>query len=126
MYSKEMKFVETHEWVKLEHDDEVQVGITDHAQGLLGDLVYVELPKVGQQVKAGDPIGVIESVKAASDIYSPVTGEVIEVNDEVISDPTLVNAKPHTAGWLFRVRLNNLDELEGMLNVNKYQALIGK
>lgn len=125
MYSNDMKFVDTHEWIKNIDAETVTVGITHHAQELLGDLVYVELPGVGTVVNAGDTIGVVESVKAASDLYSPISGEIIEVNENVISDPTLANSEPHTDGWLFKLKLSNSSELDGLLSADKYKALIG-
>ncbi len=125
MYSDDMKFVDTHEWIKSESDDVVVIGITNHAQELLGDLVYVELPSIGSIVNLGDTVGVVESVKAASDLYSPLSGEVIEVNDEVSGDPTLANTDPHNAGWIFKLKLSNKDELAGLLSADKYKALIG-
>lgn len=125
MYENNMKFVESHEWVKLDNDHVVSVGITHHAQGLLGDLVYIELPSVGQEINFHDTIGVIESVKAASDLYSPVSGEVIEVNDAVVSDPTLANTSAHTDGWLFKVKLSDLSQLDKLLSADDYKKLIG-
>lgn len=125
MYTNEMKFVETHEWIKNESDDVVQVGITNHAQELLGDLVYVELPTVGIAIDAGATIGVVESVKAASDLYSPLSGEVIEVNENVVNDPTLANTDPHGAGWLFKLKLSNPEEVSSLMSADKYKALIG-
>lgn len=125
MYSNDMKFVDTHEWVRLEADGVASVGITNHAQELLGDLVYVELPTVGASIATGDTIGVVESVKAASDLYSPVAGEVVEINDEVVADPTLANTEPHAAGWLFKVKLADVAELDGLMSADKYKALIG-
>jgi len=125
MYTADMKFVDTHEWVRAENGDEVSVGITHHAQELLGDLVYVELPAVGQTIKTGDTIGVVESVKAASDLYSPVSGQITAINDAVVSDPTLANSEPHTAGWLFKVKLDDIAELDTLLSADKYKSLIG-
>lgn len=125
MYSNDMKFVDTHEWVRLEADGVVSIGITNHAQELLGDLVYVELPAVGASIATGDTIGVVESVKAASDLYSPIAGEVVEVNDAVVADPTLANTEPHAAGWLFKVKLADVAELDGLMSADKYKALIG-
>lgn len=116
-YSKE------HEWAKLE-GDEVVVGITDFAQAQLGDVVYVELPKVGEQVKQMKEMGVIESVKTASDLFSPVSGEVVAVNEAVASEPQLVNESPYERGWLIRVRPDNPDELRQLLSAAEYEALI--
>ena len=125
MYNNDMKFVDTHEWIRQESDDVVIIGITNHAQELLGDLVYVELPSVGSIVSNGDTIGVVESVKAASDLYSPLSGEIIAVNDEVATDPTLANTDPHNAGWIFKLKLANKDEVAGLMSADKYKSLIG-
>lgn len=99
------RFTKTHEWVKDEGGGEALVGITDHAQSQLGDVIFLELPKVGVRLKAGTRFGTIESVKAASDLYSPVTGEVVAVNHDVSNSPELVNQDPHERGWLIRVRV---------------------
>ena len=125
MYNNDMKFVDTHEWVRQESDDVVIIGITNHAQELLGDLVYVELPNVGAIVSSGDTIGVVESVKAASDLYSPLSGEIIAINEEVATDPTLANTDPHNAGWIFKLKLANKDEVAGLMSADKYKSLIG-
>ena len=125
MYNNDMKFVDTHEWVRQESDDVVIIGITNHAQELLDDLVYVELPSVGSIVSNCDTIGVVESVKAASDLYSPLSGEIIAVNDEVATDPTLANTDPHNAGWIFKLKLANKDEVAGLMSADKYKSLIG-
>lgn len=125
MYTNDMKFVETHEWVKVINDSEVIIGITHHAQELLGDLVYVDLPKNGSEIKAHDTIGVVESVKAASDLYSPLSGTIIEVNENVVNDPTLINNSPHTEGWLFKLKLSNTAELTSLMNLDTYKKLIG-
>ena len=125
MYTQDMKFVDTHEWVREEQDGIVSIGITQHAQELLGDLVYIELPKAGQEIVKGTTIGVVESVKAASDLYAPISGTVVACNEAVVSDPTLANSDPHTAGWLVKVKLSNSDELTKLMPADKYQALIG-
>jgi glycine cleavage system H protein len=125
MYTNNMKFVDTHEWIVEEPGDIVLVGITYHAQELLGDLVYIELPKIGSQIKINDVIGVVESVKAASDLYSPISGEVVALNDEVVTDPTLANTDPHGKGWLLKIKLNDTNELTGLLSSDQYRALIG-
>lgn len=125
MYTNDMKFAETHEWIKIDGSNQVIVGITHHAQELLGDLVYLELPQVGKSVKARDTIGVVESVKAASDLYSPVSGKVIAVNDNAVQDPTLINSSAHTDGWLFKLELTDITELDKLLNAADYQKLIG-
>ena len=100
----ELRYTEEHEWVAID-DDTASVGITDYAAGQLGDVVYVSLPSVGAAVTAGDPCGEVESTKSVSDLYSPVDGEVVEINEELNDDPGLVNAEPYGAGWMFRVRV---------------------
>ena len=125
VYSDDMKFVDSHEWVKLGSNNEVVIGITEHAQGLLGDLVYVELTQVGQRVNSRGVMGVLESVKAASDLYAPLTGEVVAVNQAVIDDPTLVNRSPHTDGWLVKIRLDNTSQLDSLMDASTYKKSIG-
>jgi len=120
----ELKYAKTHEWVRLS-GDLATVGITDHAQHELTDIVFVELPDKGRQLKAGEACAVVESVKTASDIYSPVTGEVVEVNPAVVKDPALVNNEPYAGGWFFKVRLTPPGQLTGLLSAAEYQAQIG-
>ena len=117
----ERYYTETHEWVTVE-DGVATVGITDFAQGQLGDVVFLELPTVGREVEAGDTMGVIESVKAASDLYSPVAGSVVEVNDTLNDNPEKINQDPYGAGWLIKVRLNG-DLSEGLLDEQGYRAM---
>jgi glycine cleavage system H protein len=114
-----------HEWAKPE-GGEVVVGITDFAQQQLGDVVYVELPRVGDQVRQGKVMGVIESVKAASDLFSPVTGEVIAVNDGAVSEPQKVNDAPYADGWLIRVRAHSADELNNLLSARDYDSHVSE
>jgi len=116
-----LRYAKTHEWIRLEGDGTATVGISDHAQDAMGDLVYVQLPEVGEQKVAGDEAGVVESVKAASDIYSPVDGEIIEVNGELEDTPELVNEDPYDRGWLFRLRLNDAQQVEELLTADQYQ-----
>ncbi len=125
MYSNDMKFVDTHEWVKVISDDLVVIGITQHAQELLGDLVYVELPKIGSTVNFNQVIGVVESVKAASDLYSPISGEVNELNEALVADPTLANSDPHGEGWLFKAKLADVAQLNNLMPAEEYKASIG-
>lgn len=125
MYTNDFKFVDTHEWVGKADGNIVTVGITHHAQELLGDLVYVELPDIGKQINFNETIGVVESVKAASDLYSPVSGEVTEINPAVVSDPTLANTDPHGEGWLFKVKLTDLAQLDNLMSADEYKASIG-
>lgn len=116
----DLKFTPTHEWLKKEQD-EVIVGITDHAQQLLGDMVFVELPEVGDSVNAGDELGVVESVKAASDFYAPISGVVTAVNETVIADPALVNTDPYAAGWLVKLKPTDSSEIANLLSAEQYQ-----
>lgn len=117
----ELKYVATHEWARLEEDGSVSVGISDHAQNALGDVVYVELPEIGQQISAGDEAGVVESVKAASDIYSPVTGTVVAVNVDLEDEPERVNQDPYGDGWFFRLEPDDVGDLEDLLDAESYQ-----
>src|SRR5690606_2011749 len=118
---KELKYLSSHEWARVEEDGTVTIGITDHAQEALGDVVYVEVPEVGSTVSVGEEAGVVESVKAASDIYSLVSGEVIEVNEVLQDAPETVNSSPYDEGWFFRVRPDDLAELEEALSADEYQ-----
>ena len=121
----ELRFAESHEWARLEADGSVTVGISDHAQEALGDVVFVELAEVGKVFAAGDAAGVVESVKAASDIYSPVSGEVIAVNDELADAPESLNEKPYEA-WIFKLKPSNPADLEKLLDAAGYKAAIGE
>lgn len=120
----DLKFQKSHEWARVEDAGQVRVGISDHAQGLLGDLVYVELPKVGDRVEAGSGCAVIESVKAASDIYAPVSGEVVAVNDALADKPEMINEDAYGDGWLFVVKNTDADELDALLGPDDYAELI--
>lgn len=117
----ELKYAASHEWARLEGDI-VTVGITDHAQDALGDLVYVELPEVGAQVAAGDEAGVVESVKAASDIYAPVSGEIVAVNEALIDAPEIVNSEPYGDGWLYQIKVSDVSELDKLMSAADYAA----
>lgn len=119
----DLRFCPSHEWVRLEGDI-ATVGISDHAQEELTDVVFVELPVIGRVVDGGDPTAVVESVKAASDIYAPVGGEIIEGNPEVEADPSLVNTDPYGKGWIFKLRVKNPAEVEAMLSPEAYAAHI--
>jgi glycine cleavage system H protein len=120
----ELKYTAEHEWIRSNGDGTVTIGVTDHAQDQLGDLVYVETPEVGQAVAAGDDCAVVESVKAASDVYSPVDGEVVEVNEALVDSPELVNQEPYGEGWLFRVKTD--DDLESFLDAEAYADIIAE
>jgi len=116
----ELKYATSHEWVRNEGDGIVTVGITEHAQGLLGDMVFVELPEVGDNVSTGDDVAVAESVKAASDIYAPISGEVVEVNEDLEDSPELLNSDAFGDGWLFKVKVDDAAELEALLDAEGY------
>jgi glycine cleavage system H protein len=120
----ELKYAKSHEWVRVAGDT-ATVGITDHAQHELTDVVFVELPEVGRKIKAGDACAVVESVKTASDIYSPVSGEVSEVNKAVVDNPALVNTEPYDGGWFFKIKLSDTAELSGLMGAEQYTAQIG-
>ncbi len=116
----DLRYRDSHEWVRLEDDGSVVVGITDHAQAALGDIVFVELPEPGMSYAQGDACAVVESVKAASDIYSPISGEVIEFNASLEDDPGLVNTDPYGDGWLFSITPSDPDEIDGLLSKKEY------
>lgn len=118
----ELKYASSHEWARLEEDGTVTVGITDHAQDALGDVVYVEAPEVGAELEAGEEAGVVESVKAASDIYAPISGEVIAVNEALEEAPETVNDHPYEDGWFFKLKPADTAELDNLLSAEDYQA----
>jgi glycine cleavage system H protein len=120
----DLKYTKSHEWVRLQ-GGEATIGITDYAQHELTDVVFVELPEQGKQVKAADACAVIESVKTASDIYAPVSGEITSPNKAVTENPALVNSEPYGAGWLYKIKMSSPDELKGLLTAEQYQAQIG-
>lgn len=117
-----LKYASSHEWARTDEDGNITVGITDHAQDALGDVVFVELPEVGTHFDAGDEAGVVESVKAASDVYAPVSGEVIEVNGKVEDDPETVNAEPYGDGWFYRLKPSDTSELDNLMSAEDYQT----
>ena len=115
-----LKYLSSHEWVKLEDDGTVTVGISDHAQDLLGDIVFVELPEVGQELGAEEEAAVVESVKAASDIFSPIGGKVTEINEKLLDEPDLVNVSPYEDGWFFKMQPDDLESLKSLLSSEEY------
>jgi glycine cleavage system H protein len=119
----ELLYRESHEWVRYDEDGTATVGITDHAQAQLGDMVYIEVPEPGMSYEQGDACAVVESVKAASDVYCPLTGEVIETNSALEDSPELVNTDPYGDGWLFRMQLSDLSEIDGLLDPVAYAEL---
>ncbi len=120
----ELKYATSHEWVRDEGDGTFPVGITEHAQGLLGDMVFVDLPDVGDDIDAGEDCAVAESVKAASDIYAPISGKIVEINEELEDSPELVNTDPFSEGWLFRVKSSDESELDSLLDADGYAESI--
>ena len=121
----ELKFLSSHEWVLVE-GDVATVGVSDHAQELLGDLVFVELPEVESSVAVGDSVGVIESVKAASDTYAPFSGEIIEVNTELEDSPERINDDPYGDGWMYRIKIEDMDEIDNLLDADAYAEAIAE
>ncbi len=121
---QELKYTKSHEWVRVEEDGTLTVGITEHAQGLLGDMVFVELPEVGESYEAEQDCAVVESVKAASDIYCPVEGEVVAVNEELEDAPEQINVNAYHEGWIFRLKPSNPDDLDNLMNADDYAALV--
>ena len=119
----ELKYTDSHEWLRTEDDGLITVGISDHAQALLGDLVFVELPEAGTEFVAGDECCVVESVKAASDVYMPISGEIVEVNEALADEPEIINSSPYDNGWLFKV-LPSANELDDLMDADAYQAEI--
>lgn len=120
----DLKYSKSHEWVRLAGDT-ATIGITDHAQQELTDIVFVELPATGRKVKAGEPCAVVESVKTASDIYAPVSGEILETNKSVVDEPALTNTEPYARGWFFKMKLSNPDELSSLMSPDQYKAQVG-
>lgn len=116
-----LKYTESHEWVNADENGNARIGISDHAQEALGDLVFVELPAVGDEINQGDPTAVVESVKAASDIYTPLSGKVIAVNEDLDGDPAIINSDPYNDGWLFELELSDVEELEGLKDAEAYE-----
>ncbi|MGH7950690.1 MAG: glycine cleavage system protein GcvH [Limisphaerales bacterium] len=120
----DLKYAKSHEWVRVSGDT-ATVGISDHAQAELTDIVFVELPEVGRTVKAGDACAVVESVKTASDVYAPVSGEIVEINKTVSDNPALVNSEPYGGGWFFKIKLSNPAELNSLLSPDDYKKQLG-
>ena len=120
----DLKYLDSHEWARLEADGTVTIGISDHAQAALGDLVFIDIPEAGRKFKAGEAFAVVESVKAASDVYSPISGEVIANNDAITKAPELINQSPYGEGWLIKVRPSNPAELNSLLDAVAYKAVV--
>ncbi len=122
----ELKYTKTHEWVRVESDGSITVGITEHAQELLGDMVFIELPEAGSALKGDQDSAVVESVKAASDVYAPVAGEVVAANELLADNPELVNKAPYGDGWLFSMKPANVDDVKGLLDADAYAAMVAE
>lgn len=122
-FPEDLRYAATHEWVRVEEDGTVTVGISDHAQELLGDIVFIELPQEGANVSAEQEISVVESVKAASDIYAPISGEIIAVNEDLMDAPEVVNSSPYTDGWFCRILPSDESELEDLLDADSYAKI---
>ena len=116
----DLKFRTSHEWVRVEENGTVTVGISDHAQDLLGDIVFVELPDIGSQISSEDEVAIVESVKAASDVYSPISGEVIEVNELLLDTPETINESPYSDGWFYKIQPDDINELDELLSPDEY------
>jgi len=119
-----LKYTESHEWVEADEHGNARIGISDHAQAALGDLVFVELPIVGDEISQGDPCAVVESVKAASDIYTPVSGKVVAINEDLDIDPAIINSDPYGDGWLFELELIDDEELDGLKDAEAYEETL--
>ena len=119
-----LKYVASHEWLRQEEDGSITVGITHHAQDLLGDIVYVELPEVGENVAVDAEIAVVESVKAASDVYAPIAGEILAVNEALVDAPEIINEDPYGEGWFFKINPENVDDYENLMDADEYQDSI--
>jgi len=115
-----LKFTESHEWVKDNGDNTITIGISEHAQQMLGDVVFVDLPEVNSEIDAGDSFSLVESVKAASDIYSPITGEIVEINEELEDSPELINEEPYEGGWIAKIRMSDAAELNALTDAEEY------
>lgn len=120
----DLKYVKSHEWVKKLPDGTVLIGITDYAQGSLGDLVFVEVPKVGRKLAAGEACAVVESVKAASDVYAPIAGEVVDANPKLVDAPETLNTDPYEAGWLWKLKPANAADIDGLLDAAGYEKVV--
>ena len=120
----DLKYVASHEWLRQEEDGTITVGITHHAQDLLGDIVYVELPEVGEHVDVDAEIAVVESVKAASDVYAPIAGEILAVNEALVDAPETINEYPYGEGWFFKIKPDNADDYQGLMDADEYQDSI--
>jgi len=120
--SNQVRFLASHEWGRIDEEGVLTVGISDHAQDLLGDIVFIELPDIGKELEAEEETAIVESVKAASDVYTPLSGEVIEINEKLLDEPELVNSSPYEDGWFFKIRLNEASAFEDLMTEEEYNA----
>ena len=121
-YATEVRYLATHEWGRIDEEGILTVGISEHAQDLLGDIVFVELPDIGKELDAEEESAIVESVKAASDVYAPLSGEVIEVNEKLLDEPEIVNSSPLEDGWFFKIKLNDASSFENLMTEEEYNA----
>ena len=121
-YANELRYLATHEWGRIDEEGILTVGISEHAQDLLGDIVFVELPDIGKELDAEEESAIVESVKAASDVYAPLSGEVIEVNEKLLDEPEIVNSSPLEDGWFFKIKLNDASSFENLMTKEEYNA----
>ena len=120
--SNQVRFLASHEWGRIDEEGVLTVGISDHAQDLLGDIVFIELPDIGKELEAEEETAIVESVKAASDVYTPLSGEIIEINEKLLDEPELVNSSPYEDGWFFKIRLNETSAFEDLMTEDEYNA----
>lgn len=123
---KDYRYTDSHEWIRIEEDNVVTIGITDYAQEKLGDIVSVDLPRVGDEVERGEPIGMIDSQKASSEVFAPISGVVLEVNEMLNDDPAVVNTDPYEEGWLVRIEVEDLEQIDELMSADDYEELLGK
>ena len=120
--TNQIRYLPSHEWGRIDEEEILTVGISDHAQDLLGDIVFIELPEIGKQLDAEEESAIVESVKAASDIYSPLPGEVIEINEKLIDEPEIVNASPLEEGWFYKIKVNDMEGFDDLMTEEEYKA----
>ena len=123
---KDYRYTESHEWVRIEEDNVVTIGITDYAQEKLGDIVSVELPRIGDEIERGEPIGMIDSQKASSEIFAAVSGVVLEVNEMLNDDPAVINSDPYEEGWVVRIEVEDLEQIDDLMSADDYEELLGR
>lgn len=123
---KDYRYTESHEWVRIEEDNVITIGITDYAQEKLGDIVSIDLPRVGDEIERGEPVGMIDSQKASTEVFAPVSGVVLEINELINDDPAVINTDPYEEGWLIRIEVEDLEQIDELLSADDYEELLGK